>query len=107
MRPELRFSRQEGSGTHSFQLDRQLAESLSRRHVVLLDASVWNRLADGREAAASAVRSKLLRLKRSEEHKSELQSLMRISYAVFCLKQKKKQNNFGQTVVSRTRKHVD
>src|SRR3546814_1223312 len=29
--------------------------------------------------------------KRSEEHTSELQSLMRISYAVFCLK--KKQNN--------------
>src|SRR3546814_9686225 len=28
---------------------------------------------------------------RSEEHTSELQSLMRISYAVFCLKQKKKQ----------------
>src|SRR3546814_5446284 len=29
--------------------------------------------------------------KRSEEHTSELQSLMRISYAVFCLKKKKKQ----------------
>src|SRR3546814_9737259 len=29
---------------------------------------------------------------RSEEHTSELQSLMRISYAVFCLKQKKRQN---------------
>src|SRR3546814_17484765 len=29
------------------------------------------------------------RAKRSEEHTSELQSLMRISYAVFCLKQKK------------------
>src|SRR3546814_10515482 len=28
---------------------------------------------------------------RSEEHTSELQSLMRISYAVFCLKQKKQQ----------------
>src|SRR3546814_7065818 len=27
--------------------------------------------------------------KRTEEHKSELQSLMRISYAVFCLKKKK------------------
>src|SRR3546814_2536854 len=27
---------------------------------------------------------------RSEEHKAELQSLMRISYAVFCLKQQKK-----------------
>src|SRR3546814_7353230 len=29
---------------------------------------------------------------RSEEHTSELQSLMRISYAVFCLKKKKVQN---------------
>src|SRR3546814_3676093 len=29
---------------------------------------------------------------RSEEHTSELQSLMRISYAVFCLKQKNKQH---------------
>src|SRR3546814_6121948 len=32
------------------------------------------------------------RHRRSEEHTSELQSLMRISYAVFCLKKKKKQN---------------
>src|SRR3546814_8059080 len=31
--------------------------------------------------------------RRSEEHTSELQSLMRISYAVFCLKKKKKNNN--------------
>src|SRR3546814_10573765 len=30
---------------------------------------------------------------RSEEHTSELQSLMRISYAVFCLKKKKYMNN--------------
>src|SRR3546814_2464939 len=30
----------------------------------------------------------LARLQRSEEHTSELQSLMRISYAVFCLKKK-------------------
>src|SRR3546814_9509729 len=30
---------------------------------------------------------------RSEEHTSELQSLMRISYAVFCLKKKKKTKN--------------
>src|SRR3546814_9834896 len=33
-----------------------------------------------------------LLLVRSEEHTSELQSLMRISYAVFCLKKKKKQH---------------
>src|SRR3546814_8453473 len=34
---------------------------------------------------------KWLRASRSEEHTSELQSLIRISYAVFCLKKKKKQ----------------
>src|SRR3546814_4481614 len=37
---------------------------------------------------------------RSEEHTSELQSLMRISYAVFCLKNKNKHNHIKQ----RTRK---
>src|SRR3546814_7638251 len=38
-------------------------------------------------------------LSRSEEHKSELQSLMRISYAVFCLKKKKKhtQNTISES----------
>src|SRR3546814_2413129 len=34
---------------------------------------------------------------RSEEHTSELQSLMRISYAVFCLKKTKQQKNKEQT----------
>src|SRR3546814_5728726 len=33
---------------------------------------------------------------RSEEHTSELQSLMRISYAVFCLKKKKIQQHIKQ-----------
>src|SRR3546814_2849445 len=36
---------------------------------------------------------------RSEEHTSELQSLMRISYAVFCLKKKKTQTNNEQANV--------
>src|SRR3546814_4984838 len=39
----------------------------------------------GPRAGRVEVRAQLLR---SEEHTSELQSLMRISYAVFCLKQK-------------------
>src|SRR3546814_5501987 len=34
---------------------------------------------------------------RSEEHTSELQSLMRISYAVFCLKNKKYKNRLNRT----------
>src|SRR3546814_4422746 len=37
-------------------------------------------------AARIGERTELRRLSRSEEHTSELQSLMRISYAVFCLK---------------------
>src|SRR3546814_6669173 len=48
-----------------------------------------------RERARSHRRERPLsrapRGRRSEEHTSELQSLMRISYAVFCLKKKKKQ----------------
>src|SRR3546814_3771039 len=42
----------------------------------------------GRSAAPAATKS--ARPRRSEEHTSELQSLMRISYAVFCLKKKTK-----------------
>src|SRR3546814_4968744 len=37
--------------------------------------------------------TEIKRAQRSEEHTSELQSLMRISYAVFCLKKKKTQQN--------------
>src|SRR3546814_5044675 len=40
-----------------------------------------------------------MRIRRSEEHTSELQSLMRISYAVFCLKKKKNhQANYEQII---------
>src|SRR3546814_4453405 len=41
---------------------------------------------------------------RSEEHTSELQSLMRISYAVFCLKKKKKNITKTQTSTPNTNK---
>src|SRR3546814_3338947 len=53
---------------------------------------------------------------RSEEHTSELQSLMRISYAVFCLKKKNKQtiiptnkqtNNYQDTRKYKTSLHHD
>src|SRR3546814_4585800 len=39
---------------------------------------------------------------RSEEHTSELQSLMRISYAVFCLKKKKKKIKMLTTYTAHT-----
>src|SRR3546814_4393932 len=42
---------------------------------------------------------------RSEEHTSELQSLMRISYAVFCLKKKTQKQLKTTTTTECTRKH--
>src|SRR3546814_6166047 len=42
---------------------------------------------------------------RSEEHTSELQSLMRISYAVFCLKKKKQMRNNTRKEEKETKKH--
>src|SRR3546814_1912395 len=45
------------------------------------------------ELIAAAGESACEAVARSEEHTSELQSLMRISYAVFCLKKKKKEQH--------------
>src|SRR3546814_2440671 len=48
---------------------------------------------------------------RSEEHTSELQSLMRISYAVFCLKKKKKKSQHTKhqyiTLAYKTSRHTN
>src|SRR3546814_2489064 len=51
--------------------------------------NVW-RMFDA--SVGSAKRIKVLVIGRSEEHTSELQSLMSISYAVFCLKKKKQES---------------
>src|SRR3546814_1542459 len=53
----------------------------------VVDHPVRERLARGDVARELEVEQQ--RVDRSEEHTSELQSLMRISYAVFCLKKKK------------------
>src|SRR3546814_4709525 len=62
---------------------------LSPRQAVLCSAAL---LAAMLAAAVAASISSVIAMirSRSEEHTSELQSLMRISYAVFCLKKKKK-----------------
>src|SRR3546814_9444512 len=54
-----------------------------------LASLVEERLRDDPEATHAVVHALNEWLYRSEEHTSELQSLMRISYAVLCLKQKK------------------
>src|SRR3546814_10267682 len=63
-----------------------------RDHILLLVA-----LQTGlRASELTGLRRRDLVLGRSEEHTSELQSLMRISYAVFCLKKKRKKRQTKQ-----------
>src|SRR3546814_2908261 len=64
---------------------------------------------DPRRACADQVGNKLCggdAHARSEEHTSELQSLMRISYAVFCLKKKKKKRVQQLTKLMITKQHL-
>src|SRR3546814_7132733 len=72
------------------------------------------RLPGSEPTASSILGASLMSLiiRRSEEHTSELQSLMRISYAVFCLKKKKTQikNKYThmntQQTIQTYRKHI-
>src|SRR3546814_5802484 len=83
--------------------DRKLDPHRAKQHQQRgqTDRSVEDELARARqpapivaeEAARPAPEEALRQRMRSEEHTSELQSLMRISYAVFCLKTKKKNHN--------------
>src|SRR3546814_2066303 len=74
------------------------APSAAANPLVLTDVRWIAEPASGKKAPRASVSSTASRAAtrvstdraRSEEHTSELQSLMRISYAVFCLKKKKK-----------------
>src|SRR3546814_8756864 len=72
-------------------------------------ADRWNlKIRPGEEAVYTSDLPEL-RPERSEEHTSELQSLMRISYAVFCLTKKKpkhRPNTYSQTNVKQNI-HID
>src|SRR3546814_8446907 len=69
---------------------RALGEMMPRALAALATGSPPRLEQDERYASWAAKRTpKDGRIDRSEEHTSELQSLMRISYAVFCLKKKK------------------
>src|SRR3546814_6644799 len=67
------------------QLPRRAGQAAVRRRVRRLPRH--RRQGQSRAGRAGPDR-RLLDVRRSEEHTSELQSLMRISYAVFCLKKK-------------------
>src|SRR3546814_1230862 len=78
--------------------DSLLAAQRSDASYLGLPAAVDRFVDASADAAVRGIRDKDDR--RSEEHTSELQSLMRISYAVFCLK---KQNTQNHTRISCTR----
>src|SRR3546814_3316997 len=63
-----------------------------------------SRLSTFSRKTSQAIASVARPSRRSEEHTSELQSLMRISYAVFCLKKKKKKH---QTNYTPPTQHID
>src|SRR3546814_1002720 len=61
-----------------------------------------NSFADDTAATKVHRRIEQVHMARSEEHTSELQSLMRISYAVFCLKNKKTQLTYKSNSITTT-----
>src|SRR3546814_8652170 len=67
-------------------------ESLARDHVRILGAQPQSRRYHRLWLDKLGTVEAGLQGNRSEEHTSELQSLMRRSYAVFCLKKKRKKN---------------
>src|SRR3546814_6320624 len=72
--------------TSESSISRQAADSTPASEIALVTCGIESVVTT---RAAPAARMSAWALSRSEEHTSELQSLMRISYAVFCLKKKK------------------
>src|SRR3546814_852514 len=77
-----------------FEQGEDVAQQLEPMHGILVPGGFGERGSEGKIASVSFARKKKvpffgiclgMQLARSEEHTSELQSLMRISYAVFCL----------------------
>src|SRR3546814_2967241 len=82
-------------------LDAATPQALGRRQIFDLAEQLVDRFVAVRGYADALSlgekRDDRLRRGRSEEHTSELQSLMRISYAVFCLKKKTKKQKHTTT----------
>src|SRR3546814_4214112 len=81
--------------------------ALTVRRVVAAEtckASEPSSIAQSTSVPSPLLRAPITAASRSEEHTSELQSLMRISYAVFCLKKKKntytQQQNNHKTIIN-------
>src|SRR3546814_8433970 len=89
--------------TYGYQLTGRAVQIVNLRvtAIGMMPALPWPRPGARLPAQPLATRRVLLpgceQRERSEEHTSELQSLMRISYAVFCLKKKNKKQHIQHT----------
>src|SRR3546814_7462760 len=91
-----RHRRQPAAAHLVFETERQQSQQLdagTSPAEQLRPRSGHHQAADRRAQRAAGIE----RRGRSEEHTSELQSLMRISYAVFCLKKKTTHQNYSKT----------
>src|SRR3546814_8605285 len=80
----------------------------SRTVISPAGAATERRLTLACAMASSIARLQLSGLnRRSEEHTSELQSLMRISYAVFCLKKKTKKKEKNKHTRKQSKQHSE
>src|SRR3546814_985413 len=77
-----------GHAAEPLRLEEAVARSLESNPILAAEAAEVRAVEARAERAAMPTQFVV----RSEEHTSELQSLMRISYAVFCLKKKTKKN---------------
>src|SRR3546814_8681308 len=99
---DLQKAGQEERGLSAEDGPAKAVDDADNRVQVVEQAPLW-RDHTGTEADRRNVKSELHN-ERSEEHTSELKSLMRNSYAVFCLKKKKKIRHIQVTLKTNTHK---
>src|SRR3546814_6795796 len=87
-RPRMEWRRGRNRSAPVFARSRSVPRQVEHRALVIGTEQIGAQRRTGEDRAVDLDRHIVAGLLRSEEHTSELQSLMRISYAVFCLKKK-------------------
>src|SRR3546814_6860082 len=103
-RCEIRQPADRENGGNQRRIDPRLLDEYPAGQIGAPDRRGHHRYAERHDHRAAVVEQSPLR---SEEHTSELQSLMRISYAVFCLKKKTQNNTIEQAKRNYNKKATD
>src|SRR3546814_6553165 len=92
LRKEVSFADVQSDPAATILVRPTIRHDTRRQGELRCNAQLIEQVAGANEFSLREKRSRILQPPRSEEHTSELQSLMRISYAVFCLKKKNTHN---------------